>query len=162
MSKVKDFFKKMAKKGLKCKVSDNEVIFAKYKKLCDDPTLKETRKVKTSAIKRGWKKISGKRIYFRSGWEYKYAQYLQWQKENKVIKKWEHEPETFWFEGIRRGCVSYLPDFKVTNNDGTHFWVEVKGYMDAKSATKLKRFAKYYPNERLVLVREDWFKKHKS
>ena len=41
---------------------------------------------------------------------------LEWLKKNKQIKKWEHEPETFWFEGIMRGCRSYLPDFRVTEH----------------------------------------------
>jgi hypothetical protein len=81
-------------------------------------------------------------------------------KEAEKIKEWEHEPQTFWFETIKRGVRSYLPDFKVTLHDGTHYWVEVKGYMDAKSHTKLKRFAKYYPKEKLILMTGDWFKKN--
>lgn len=111
---------------------------------------------------RGWREIGGKRVYFRSGWEMKYAYYLEWQKKFRIIKDWEHEPKTFWFEGIKRGCVTYLPDFKVTFLDGTHEWIEVKGYMDAKSKTKIKRFAKYYPQERLRIVDAAWFAKNRS
>lgn len=91
-------------------------------------------------------------IYFRSTWEYSYAKHLQVLKENGQIIDWFHEPKTFWFEKIKRGVRSYLPDFKILSKDGTHYWVEVKGYMDAKSATKIKRFKKYYPEEKLQIV----------
>lgn len=113
-------------------------------------------------FKRGWKTFGGKRIYFRSGWEMKYALYLEWQKSHGVIQSWEHEPKTFWFQGIKRGCVTYLPDFKVTNLDGTHEWIEVKGYMDSKSKTKIKRFGKYFPEEKLTVVDGSWFKAKNS
>jgi hypothetical protein len=107
-----------------------------------------------------WRTICGRRLYFRSNWEYRYALYLQYLKDQGKIKEWEHEPRTFWFEAIKRGVRSYLPDFKVTSLDDTHFWVEVKGYMDAKSNTKIKRFKKYYPDEKLVVMTGDWFKKN--
>ena len=61
----------------------------------------------------GWREIGGKRKYFRSKWESNYARYLQFLKEHKQIEDWHHECETFWFEGIKRGVCSYLPDFKV-------------------------------------------------
>jgi hypothetical protein len=67
---------------------------------------------------------------------------------------WAHEPHTFWFDGVKRGCVSYLPDFRVDNKDGTHEWHEVKGWMDARSATAIKRMAKYFPAEKLIVIRE--------
>lgn len=106
----------------------------------------------------GWHIIDSKKIYFRSKWEANYARYLQFKKDQGLIKEWEHEPKTFWFEGIKRGCVSYLPDFKVTNNDDTHYWIEVKGFYDAKSLTKIKRFRSYFPNEILILIDQMWFK----
>lgn len=107
-----------------------------------------------------WREIAGRKIFFRSDWEYRYAKYLQFLKENNEIKEWEHEPHTFWFEEIRRGTRSYLPDFKVTKQDGSHYWVEVKGYLDRKSQTKIKRFQKYYPKERLVVLNQEWFQRH--
>jgi hypothetical protein len=58
--------------------------------------------------------------------------------------KWEFEPKTFYFEDIKRGCVSYTPDFYLPEEDK---WVEVKGWMDSKSKTKIKRFKKYFPEE---------------
>ena len=107
-----------------------------------------------------WLEIGGKKIFCRSGWEKKYATHLEWQKSIGAIKEWEHEPETFWFNEIKRGVRSYLPDFKVTMPDGSHYWVEVKGYFDSKSLTKIKRFRKYYPKETLVLITDEWFKKN--
>jgi hypothetical protein len=99
-----------------------------------------------------WRTIGGHRKFFRSRWEANYARYLQWLVEQGQIVKWEHEPETFWFDGIRRGCVSYLPDFRVTNNDGSVEYHEVKGWMDARSKTKIKRMKKYHPAVKLVVV----------
>lgn len=106
----------------------------------------------------GWKVIAERKIYFRSNWEVRYAKYLEFLKQIGQITEWEHEPETFWFENIKRGTRSYLPDFKVVKPDGSHYWVEVKGYMDAKSNTKIKRFRKYYPEEELRVVTGKCFK----
>lgn len=102
--------------------------------------------------KAGWREIGGKRRYFRSRWEANYAYYLQWLKERGEIIEWEHEPETFWFEAIKRGCRSYLPDFRVTERGGDIRYHEVKGYLDAKSQTKLKRMKIYHPTVVLILV----------
>lgn len=107
-----------------------------------------------------WREIDGNRIFFRSNWEYQFALWLQALKASNSIQGWEHEPKTFWFNEIKRGTRSYLPDFKVVNLDGTHYWVEVKGYMDAKSRTRIKRFRKYYPGEQLVVADAKWFKKN--
>lgn len=101
----------------------------------------------------GWREIGGKRIYCRSRMEANYARYLEWWKTNAgVIVEWEHEPETFYFEGLKRGKNNYKPDFKVTLLDGRVYYVEVKGYMDARSKTVLKRMAKYHPDVTVQLV----------
>lgn len=102
--------------------------------------------------KQGWRVIGGLRKFYRSKWEANYAYYLQSMLEAGEISEWKHEPDTFWFEGIKRGCVSYLPDFRVTRPDGSIYYVEVKGWMDAKSVTKLKRMKKYHPKVELLLV----------
>lgn len=118
--------------------------------------------IKKSSVswKSAWRTIGGKKKYFRSRWEANYARYLEYLKTKGIIKEWLHEPKTFWFEGIKRGCNSYLPDFKVTKPDGTHYWVEVKGWMCAKSKTKIKRFKKYFPEEELQVKDSSWFKKN--
>ena len=105
-----------------------------------------------ASIKCGWREIGGVRKYYRSGWEANYARYLEWLKKKGEIAAWLHEPDTFWFAGIKRGCVSYLPDFRVTENDGREVYHEVKGWMDAKSKTKIKRMAKYHPTKKLLVI----------
>lgn len=102
--------------------------------------------------KQQWAEVGGKRNYYRSQWELNYARYLEWLKQNNQIKEWEHEPETFWFEQVKRGTRSYLPDFRVTELNGDIVYHEVKGWMDDKSKTKIKRMAKYYPNVKLIVI----------
>jgi hypothetical protein len=113
-------------------------------------------------LKTGWKQqwleIGGKRLYARSKWEANYACYLEFCKENGLIKDWLHEPRTWWFDGIKRGVVSYLPDFEIIHNNGTFELREVKGYLDAKSKTKIARMAKYYPHIILKVIDKEWFK----
>ncbi len=102
---------------------------------------------------------SGKRddlggLFVRSSWEANYARYLNFLQDRGEILSWQYEPQTFTFENIQRGTRHYTPDFKVVTADGEVEWHEVKGWMDQKSRTKLKRFAKYYPEETLVLIDE--------
>lgn len=108
----------------------------------------------------GWREIAGRNLYFRSKWECNYGRYLQWQKEKSLIQEWQHEPKTFWYEGIKRGTNNYKPDFRVDLLDGSHYWVEVKGYMDPKSETKIKRFNKYFPDEEIRVIDSKWFKRN--
>lgn len=103
---------------------------------------------------------SGKRedlggLYVRSGWEANYARYLNWLVGLGEIDSWDYEPETFEFEPIKRGARFYTPDFRVRYPDGSMEYHEVKGYMDAKSKTKLRRMAKYYPEVKVILVDSD-------
>lgn len=108
--------------------------------------------------KSGWREIGGKRKYFRSRWEANYARYLEFLKVQKQISEWEHEPEVFWFDGIKRGCVSYLPDFRVTELNGSFTYHEVKGWMDDRSKTKIKRMEIYHPEIKLLIIDAKWFK----
>ena len=93
----------------------------------------------------------------RSCWEANWARYLNWLIQLGEIKGWKYEPDTFEFP-VKRGSKFYTPDFKVTNNDGSIEYHEVKGWMDSISATKLKRMAKYYPQEKLVLVDKETYR----
>lgn len=104
-----------------------------------------------SKARRGRREDLGN-VFFRSAWEANYARYLNWLIERGEIKAWEFECHTFVFHGETRGVISYMPDFKVTNNDGSHEWHEVKGWMRSTDRTKLKRMAKHYPDERMVLI----------
>lgn len=91
-------------------------------------------------------------IFVRSSWEANYARYLNWLVEQRQIKSWEYEPDVFLFDGITKGCRSYLPDFKVTNNDESVEYHEVKGWMDKQSQTKLRRMKKYHPDVKIILI----------
>lgn len=107
--------------------------------------------------KQEWAEIGGKRCFFRSRWEYRYALYLELMKTHGHIIEWEHEPQTFYFEGIKRGTTNYKPDFRVTFPSSKVEWFEVKGYESAKDRTKYKRMAKYYPDVVLRVIGKDWF-----
>ena len=108
-----------------------------------------------SNSKKGTYNINGKKIFFRSLWEANYALYLDFLIKQGQILKWEFEPDTFWFEKIRRGVRSYKPDFKILNNDNTEEYHEVKGWMDSKSKTKLNRMRIYYPEVKILLIDKD-------
>jgi hypothetical protein len=75
--------------------------------------------------------------FFRSSWEANIARFLKHQN-----MKWEYEPQVFTYP-YKHGTVSYCPDFKL--GDGT--WIEVKGFMDGRSKTQIRRFKKHYPEE---------------
>ena len=74
--------------------------------------------------------------------------------KGRILKKIEYEPETLWFDGIKRGVVSYKPDFRLTFDDKFVLWIEVKGYLDPKGATKIRRFKKYFPEYEIDLIRK--------
>jgi len=102
---------------------------------------------------------SGKRddlggLYLRSTWEANYARYLNWLVSIGEIARWEYEADTFEFP-VKRGNRFYTPDFKVWNNDNTVEYHEIKGWMDADSAVKLRRMAKHYPDKKVILVDKD-------
>lgn len=100
--------------------------------------------------------IDGRVYTFRSGWESNYASYLDWLKKQKKIKDWEYEPmpryEFIVTENGRQRALSlgYLPDFCVTNNDGSFYLIELKGR--SQGMMKLKRMKKFYPKIRIELI----------
>ena len=115
--------------------------------------------LKVPTHKQFWAIVGDKQpIYFRSSWEFYYSLFLEKLRQERKILDWKHEPKCFWFEGIKRGVRSYLPDFCITHLNGSEEWCEVKGYFDSKSQTKMKRMAKYYPEINIRLVGSDWFK----
>lgn len=103
-------------------------------------------------IQRGDYECSKGLVYFRSKWEANYALYLDFLIENNQIKNWEYEVDVFIFHEIQFGTRSYRPDFKIFNNNESIEYHEVKGYMDSKSKTKLKRMTRYYPEIKLILI----------
>jgi hypothetical protein len=111
---------------------------AAIKRKCDefDGKSNTVNKNKRSAI---GKREDLKGQFFRSGWEANIARVLNYKKI-----KWEFEPVVFSFleHGIKRGTVSYCPDFKWKG-----VYLEVKGYLDSRGRTAIRRFKKYYPEE---------------
>lgn len=93
----------------------------------------------------------------KSIWELNFGHFLRWQKSLGQIQEWEYEPVVFKFTKITRGCTEYRPDFRIQESVGKHFWVEVKGFWDARSKTKLARMRRYYPKEEIRLVGREWF-----
>jgi hypothetical protein len=80
---------------------------------------------------------------YRSKWEAQYAHELELRRKAKDIKSWEYEPVdarvllTEWqWVGKRKSRASYMPDFRVTHNDGSIEMVEVKGYLWKKDKIK--------------------------
>lgn len=122
------------------------------------------RNIKAGKMRSGYTRgKGGKRAdigdrYFRSSWEANYARLLNFRMKHGDVVAWDFECQTFEFVGIKRGSRLYVPDFKVTFADGRHEWHEVKGWMDARSKTKLRRMAKYHPNEKVVVIGADSFK----
>ena len=96
-------------------------------------------------------------LYVRSSWEANYARYLNWLISIGEIDRWEYEPDEFEFTEIKRGTRFYLPDFKVFIGAEVEYH-EVKGWMDKKSKTKLKRMAKYYPEVRVIVIDGDAYR----
>lgn len=95
-------------------------------------------------------------VLFRSAWEANYARYLNWLAARGEIVRWEYEVQVFEFLAVRRGVRSYRPDFKVHLRGGGHEWHEVKGWMDEPSKVRLALMAKYFPNERVIVIDKAW------
>ena len=111
-----------------------------------------------SRVKKGKVTIEDKTFFARSRWEANVGAYLQYLKDSELITDWQHEAEEYRFEAIKRGVMSYLPDFKITRLDGSFYLIEVKGYMDNKSKTKLNRMKKYFPHIFIDLIEAKRYK----
>lgn len=110
-----------------------------------------------SRCKRGRREDLGN-LFFRSSWEANYARYLNFLKAQGQIADWEYEPETFVFHGETRGVISYLPDFRVTELDGSRIYHEVKGWETSKDRTKWARMKKHYPDIVIRVVDQTIYK----
>jgi hypothetical protein len=108
-------------------------------------------------VKKGWVEVDGKTMYMKSMWEIYYCAYLSHLKKMGKILEYHYEPDTFWFDGIKRGTNNYKPDFLVEHTNGALEYVEVKGYTTPKDKTKWKRMAKYYPNINLRIADKEFF-----
>lgn len=99
--------------------------------------------------------VGGKKCYFRSKLEYKWARYLEFLKAGGAIRDWDFEPsdvEPFYFPGEKTAPVQYRPDFRVIDKDGNEFWQETKGWHDGKTNEKFRRMQKHHPDVVMELV----------
>lgn len=90
--------------------------------------------------------------FFRSSWEANLYRYLKHTIGKSALIEYEPTDFTFWQFGIKKGTVSYTPDFKITyvdeSGNKTYEWIEVKGgFLKSQDKTKIRRFQKYYPDE---------------
>jgi hypothetical protein len=117
-----------------------------------DKILKKTGQAayKYDHVQQGIRQVAGNDYFFRSKAEANYARYLEFLREKGNIIAWHYEPVKFVFKE-RTGTNHYTPDFKVFVSEWRYEWHEVKGYMDPKSKTKIKRFKRDYPREAAVL-----------
>lgn len=122
--------------------------------------LEEKKKRIANGFERGWIIIDGTRpIYVRSRWEANLLFYFEYLKKEGKIKNWFYEQKTFWFN-VKRGINNYKPDFKIVENDGSEYWIEVKGYFNKDDLNKMKKMAKFHPNDRIkILCSDDGFAK---
>jgi len=79
---------------------------------------------------------NGERIWLRSSWEIRVANYLF-----EHGTQWEYEPKTF-----EMGEMTYTPDFYLLDLDE---YIEVKGWMSPKAMRKVDTFRRWYPNIKL-------------
>jgi hypothetical protein len=108
--------------------------------------------------------IAGRQYDFRSKFESRWALYLQFLKEHFQIEKWEYEPKTFYFDRTlyKNRPFEYTPDFRITQNDGTVIYQELKGFLTTKDNSKYLRFSKHYPSIVLEIVMQQNPKKGKG
>lgn len=101
---------------------------------------KQTQRIKQrrshSGSRSGFRKHLGFTV--RSSWENNFCLYLDHMKIEYL-----YEPRTFYFPE-RTGASSYVPDYRL-NYKGKEVWVEVKGRIDSKDRTKMRRLRDHYP-----------------
>jgi hypothetical protein len=113
---------------------------------------KNKRIVKTMNNQRVTAVVGGKKCYFRSIFEFRWARYLQFLKESGIIKDWRYESDVFNFIGETTSPVMYRPDFFILENNCKGYYQECKGYHDGQTNTKLKRMQKHFPEIQIELV----------
>lgn len=104
-------------------------------------------------------KYNGKDYCFKSSWEYEVASRLQTLKEDSNIKAWDYECKHFVFNDVSFGMRSYCPDFEVTRNDGSIFYIEVKGWKRNDAMKRISMFKERYKDVELIIIDKDEYRK---
>jgi hypothetical protein len=76
---------------------------------------------------------------------------LNWSIALGLVLRWKYEDLTFEFP-VPKGSKFYTPDFHVWLPNGESEFHEIKGYMDAKSKTKLGRMQTHYPQHHIKVI----------
>jgi len=86
----------------------------------------------------------------RSKWEANYSRFLLW-----IKRKYKYEPKTFIIKLPNGINATYTPDFIVDGKE----WHELKGWEERSKIKKWEIFQQQYPNEKLVLINRNTYKK---
>ena len=98
-------------------------------------------------VERVTREVGGQTCTFRSKLEYRYAVWLQLQKEQGIILEWWYEDEVLELVSRKfRDPITYIPDFTVQTPDGSYEYHECKGWFTSKSAAKIRLAAEQYQN----------------
>jgi hypothetical protein len=111
---------------------------------------------RNASWKAGYREIAGRKIYFRSAWEANYARLLEVRRITGDILDWHYE-RTQYILDTRSGTTTYIPDFDVTELDGTLSHHEVKGWMDERSKRKLSLMKRHHPTVKVLVIGRDFF-----
>ena len=87
------------------------------------------------------RKIKYHNIWMRSGWEVKFAKFLD---ENRI--KWFYENNHFDL-----GDCTYTPDFYLPEIDE---YIEIKGYWRDDAKLKFDLFKIFYPDKKIIILQE--------
>lgn len=90
-------------------------------------------------------------IKFDSTMEADYYYYLKLKKSRNEIKDFSLQPkfiliDKFKYNGKAIRAITYTPDFKVENLDGSIEYIDTKGFPTEVSKLKKKMFHYFYPN----------------
>ena len=96
-------------------------------------------------------------IVFDSKDESLYYQALKDLKTKGLIKDFELQPkfilqEAFVKDNKKYRAINYIADFKVINNNGSFYVVDIKGMLTTEFKIKMKLFNYKYPDIELKLV----------
>ena len=104
--------------------------------------------------------IDGAEVTFKSKLEYRYAQYLDWLKDEGDVIEWDYEGKlgrclkpVFIFKNVKTNPVQYIPDFWVKFKDKHHIeWHECKGMLQQYDLSKFKRMFEQYPDQYIKVI----------
>lgn len=118
-------------------------------------SIKDKKKAIAKGYEQGWIIVGTDRpMHVRSRWEANLVFYFEFLKSQGKIKAWYYESEIFYFD-VKRGTNNYTPDFKIIENDGSCYYIEVKGYFTRKDAVKMNYMRKFHPNVSIKILTND-------